>query len=149
VELEDLVRTELTACAVPEQRYLVEGPAVRLHAKGAASVGLAVHELATNSVKFGALGAASGSLAVTWTVTADSRLRVSWIESGANIVAVAPRRRGFGQELIECTLPYELGARTRLTFSPGGVLCEIDLPLEACSAGTEAARQPMARAGSR
>jgi two-component sensor histidine kinase len=151
VELEDLVRTELIASAVPEQRYLVQGPAVRLHAKGAAAVGLAVHELATNSVKFGALGAASGSLTVTWTMNRDSRprLRISWVEGGANIVSVAPRRRGFGQELIECTLPYELGAHTRLSFSPGGVLCEIELPLEACATAIEPATQPMARGASR
>jgi hypothetical protein len=61
-----------------------------------------------------------------------------------NIVSVAPRRRGFGQELIECTLPYELGARTRLEFSPGGVLCEIEIPLEACAASGEPAAQQAA-----
>ena len=43
--------------------------------------------------------------------------------SGVTIASVAPRRRGFGQELIECTLPYDFGAHTRLTFNPGGVLC--------------------------
>lgn len=151
VELEDLIRTELNACAVPEQRYLLQGPAIRLHAKGAESVGLAVHELATNSLKFGALGASSGHLAVTWTVAGHqlSRLRVRWIESGMTIASAAPRRRGFGQELIECTLPYELGADTRLTFSPGGVLCEIDIPLEACATGVEPAAQQSAWGGSR
>jgi len=151
VELEDLIRTELSACAVAEQRYLLQGPAVRLHAKGAESVGLAVHELATNSLKFGALGASSGSLAVKWTVIGDPlpRLRIRWVESGVNIVTVAPRRRGFGQELIECTLPYELGARTRLTFNPGGVLCEMEIPLEACATSVEPAAQQTARGGSR
>ena len=151
VELEDLIRTELSACAVAEQRYLVQGPAVRLHAKGAESVGLAVHELATNSLKFGALGASSGSLAVKWSVTGDPspRLRVRWVESGVNIVTVAPRRRGFGQELIECTLPYELGARTRLAFNPGGVLCEMEIPLEACATSVEPAAQQTAQGASR
>jgi len=151
VELEDLIRTELSACAVAEQRYLLQGPAVRLHAKGAESVGLAVHELATNSLKFGALGASSGSLAVKWTVIGDPvpRLRIRWVESGVNIVTVAPRRRGFGQELIECTLPYELGARTRLTFNPGGVLCEMEIPLEACAMSVEPAAPQTARGGSR
>jgi two-component sensor histidine kinase len=151
VELEDLVRTELSACAVAEQRYLVQGPAVRLHAKGAESVGLAVHELATNSLKFGALGASTGSLAVKWTVITDSspRLRIRWAESGVNIMTVAPRRRGFGQELIECTLPYELGARTRLAFNPGGVLCEMEIPLEACATSIEPAAQQTSQGASR
>lgn len=143
VELEDLIRTELSASAISEHRYLLQGPAVRLHTKGAEALGLAVHELATNSLKFGALGAASGSLAVNWSVLRDPlpRLGIRWIESGVNIVSVAPRRRGFGQELIECTLPYELGARTRLEFSPGGVLCEIEIPLEACATSAEPALQ--------
>jgi two-component sensor histidine kinase len=151
VELEDLVRTELIAGAVPEQRYRVEGPAVRLHAKGAELVGLTVHELMTNSVKFGSLGVGGGSLAVAWTVHADPlpRLRIDWLESGANIVSAAPRRRGFGHELVECTLPYELGAQTRLTFSPGGVTCEIEIPLEACATGVESALRQVARGGAR
>ena len=151
VELEDLLRTELSASAVSEQRYLLQGQAVRLHTKGVESLGLAVHELTTNSLKFGALGAASGSLAINWSVLGDppSRLRIRWIESGANIVSVAPRRRGFGQELIECTLPYELGARTRLEFNPGGVLCEIEIPLEACATSVEPATKQAAGGGSR
>jgi two-component sensor histidine kinase len=151
VELEDLIRTELNACAVAEQRYLLQGPAVRLHSNGAESVGLAVHELATNSLKFGALGASSGFLAVSWTVIGGSlpRLRVRWVESGVHIVSVAPRRRGFGQELIECTLPYELGARTSLAFNPGGVVCEIVIPLEACATSVEPAAQQRHGGGSR
>jgi two-component sensor histidine kinase len=135
VDLEELVRTELIASAVPERGYSMQGPAVRLHVKGAESLALTVHELATNSLKFGALATPNGHLAVTWAVTEGqlSRLRITWIESGTSIASVAPRRRGFGQELIECTLPYELGAQTRLIFSPGGVVCEIDLPLAACA----------------
>jgi two-component sensor histidine kinase len=136
VELEELLRAELIASAVPERSYSMQGPAVRLHTKGADSLALAVHELATNSLKFGSLAAPNGHLAVTWAVTEGQmpRLRITWLESGTTIASLAPRRRGFGQELIECTLPYELGARTRLMFSPGGVVCEIDVPLEACAA---------------
>jgi two-component system CheB/CheR fusion protein len=140
VELEDLVRSELIANAVFERRYLVQGPPVRLHAKAAESLALAIHELATNSLKFGALAAASGSVAISWRVTDErtlSRLHLTWVESGATIVSAAPRRRGFGLELIECTLPYELGAQSRLTFNPGGVHCEIEIPLEACVATIE------------
>jgi two-component sensor histidine kinase len=135
VELEDLVRTELIASAVPERSYSMQGPAVRLHTKGADSLALAVHELATNSLKFGSLATPNGHLAVIWEITDGQlpRLRITWIESGTPIASLAPRRRGFGLELIECTLPYELGAQTRLMFSPGGVVCEIDVPLEACA----------------
>jgi len=139
LDLEDLIRTELIANAVPEQRCVVRGPVVRLHAKGAESLGLAIHELATNSLKFGALAVAAGKLAIQWDVTGGAlpSLHLTWIESGMTVVSAAPRRRGFGQELIECTLPYELGAQTRLDFSPGGVQCEMDIPLEACATAME------------
>jgi two-component sensor histidine kinase len=132
VEFEDLVRTELMANAVPDARFLVDGPPVRLHSKGAETIALAIHELATNSLKFGALTAPNGYLAVTWATqrAAPPRLRVNWMESGVTIASLAPRKRGFGQELIESTLPYELNANTRLTFTPGGVQCLIDVPLD-------------------
>jgi two-component sensor histidine kinase len=150
IELEELVRTELIASAVGEKCYRVEGPSVRLHAKGAESLGLALHELATNSLKFGALSAENGFLAVTWTMSGlpAPELHLSWIESGVTIVSLAPRRRGFGQELIECTLPYELDARTRLSFTPGGAWCTVDIPLQACTMEFEAPPQKAAGAGS-
>jgi two-component sensor histidine kinase len=143
VDLEELIRTELIANAVHERRCVMSGPVVRLHAKGAESLGLAIHELATNSLKFGALQAAEGRLAIHWDVTSGTlpALHLTWIESGVTMISAAPRRRGFGQELIECTLPYELGALTRLDFSPGGVQCEMDIPLEACATLV----QPVAR----
>jgi two-component sensor histidine kinase len=134
VELEELVRTELIATAAGDKRYKVQGPPVRLHAKAAESLGLALHELATNSFKFGALAAEGGFVSITWTLTGrpNPELHLSWIESGVTIVSLAPRRRGFGQELIECTLPYELDARTKLAFTPGGAYCTIVVPLQSC-----------------
>jgi two-component sensor histidine kinase len=151
VELEELVRTELIASAVPERRYSLQGPAVRLHTKGAELLALAAHELATNSLKFGAFAAQDGYLSVVWSVTGGQlpRLHLSWIERGVTIASVAPRRRGFGQEVIECTLPYELGARTQLAFSPGGVRCDVEIPLEACAIGVEPFAPQVAHGGSR
>lgn len=151
LELEELVRTELIASAVPKDRYRLQGPAVRLHTTGAQSLGLAMHELATNSLKFGALAAASGFLAITWSVTGGPapELHLSWIESGVTIASLAPRRRGFGQELIECTLPYDLGARTRLAFTVGGVYCTMVMPLQSCSMGIQASPQQHAAGAGR
>jgi two-component sensor histidine kinase len=146
VDLEELIRTELTASAVPEQRFRVEGPAVRLREKAVESLGLALHELATNSLKFGALAADNSVLAVTWTMTGlpAPELHLSWVESGVTVVSLAPRRRGFGQELIERTLPYELDARTRLAFTPGGAYCTIEMPLHTCAVGFDAPRRQAA-----
>jgi two-component sensor histidine kinase len=146
VELEELICTELIATAVPGHRFSMQGPIVRLHDKSAQSLALALHELATNSMKFGALAAPDGRLEINWSVTHEQqpRLHLSWVERGARIACAAPRRCGFGHELIERTLPYELGARTRLAFDPGGVTCEINIPLEAYAVTSES---PALRAG--
>ena len=105
-----------------------------------------LHELATNSLKFGALTAPNGYLAITWATkrAAPPRLHVNWTESGVTIASLAPRKRGFGQELIESTLPYELNANTRLTFAPGGVQCLIDVPLDRRLTGATQPSQQLA-----
>lgn len=134
IDIDDLVRTELTANAVRESQFRVNGPAVRLRARAAETMALALHELMTNSLKFGALAMPGGHLDVTWsTYGAETHawLSFQWMEKGVQIASAAPRRRGFGQELIEQTLPYELGARTRFELTPGGLICSIDMPLNA------------------
>jgi two-component system, chemotaxis family, CheB/CheR fusion protein len=88
--------------------------------------------LTINALKFGALGETTGRISIDWSIDHHStppRLHWRWCESGVGTSMPAPQRRGFGQELIERVLPYELGARTSLTFAPGGVRCEIELPL--------------------
>ncbi|HKQ13905.1 MAG TPA: sensor histidine kinase [Steroidobacteraceae bacterium] len=149
VDLEDLIRTELTASAASDRRYALLGPAVRLHDKGAALLALTIHELTTNSLKFGALGA-SGRLIVSWSLTSGTspHLHLSWREDGVAIAAEAPRRRGFGHELIECTLPYQLGARTCLALSPGVISCEIHAPVETCGATAVQAQEVLRGTGS-
>lgn len=151
VDLEELFRTELIASAVGEHSYVVHGPAVRMHDKSAELLALVAHELATNSLKFGALGTPSARLVVSWSMEkgAVPHLRLSWSERGVTVASAAPRRRGFGQELIECTLPYELGAHTRLAFKPGGVTCEIDIPLEAFAPAAGFAARTAAQVGVR
>lgn len=131
-DLEDLVRTELTANAARDTHFTIAGPPVRLSTRGTETMALAFHELTTNALKFGALAEPDGHIDIAWSIdrtTTPPRLRWRWSESGVGVTAAVPQRRGFGQELLERVLPYELGARTTLTFVPGGVQCEIDLPL--------------------
>jgi two-component sensor histidine kinase len=129
-ELEDLVRAELIANAAREAQFAIAGPSLRLSTRAAETIALTLHELTTNSLKFGALTAPSGRIHVSWTIEhAPAILHWRWQESGVSIVQSAQQRRGFGRELIERVLPYELGATTRFTIAPGGVHCEIDLPL--------------------
>lgn len=132
VDLETMVRDELLAQAARETQITVEGPEVGLSPKAAEVLTLAVHELATNAVKFGALGLPEGRVRVCWTASGGHdapHLRLVWEESGVRVAAVAPRREGFGTELIEMRVPYELQGRGLLEFRPGGVRCEIEFPL--------------------
>jgi two-component sensor histidine kinase len=87
------------------------------------ALSLALHELATNAAKYGALSRPEGRVELRWAVQAG-RLNVSWRESGGPPV-VPPTRQGFGSRLIEHALSRDLDGKTRLEFDPGGVRCSI------------------------
>jgi two-component sensor histidine kinase len=130
VELEDIIRDELVADAAEGQRYSVSGPAVCLEAHTAEVLGLAIHELATNSVKFGALGDRCGMLDVSWSAISDGeeRVRFTWRESGLDLTNMHPLP-GFGSELITKRIPYELRGRGEMDFKPDGLVATIEFPL--------------------
>lgn len=142
VDLGELVRGELTAHDgnVGGGRAHIDGPAVSLPTAAAQALGLAIHELATNAAKYGALSQAESRLDVTWRIVereGGRMLELEWRESGVAMPsAESTRRFGYGTELIERALPYQLGARTRLEFGADGVLCRIAVALR--SAGIEA-----------
>jgi PAS domain S-box-containing protein len=127
VDLHELVTAELAAHAFdPSDKILVEGPNVVLPASVGQAVGLALHELATNAVKYGALAQDEGKLKVMWTLREQQtgqELTLIWQESG--IAVQTPKRKGYGRELIENALPYQLDAKTRLQFGKDTVCCEI------------------------
>ena len=134
VDLEGLIREEMVAHGVADARLSIAGPPLRLKGRAAEAFALVVHELTINAIKFGALTAPRGAIAVGWTVdhrAAPARLLFCWSETGVRVAGPAPRRRGFGTEAIERVLPEELDAATRLDFVPGGLRCSIALPLGA------------------
>lgn len=104
-----------------------EGPEVRLPPQTAVSLTLALHELATNAAKYGALTPGDGAVSVRWTHDSDL-LKLSWRESGGPPVA-APSRRGFGTRMLERALARELGGSVVLRYEPTGVVCEIEAPV--------------------
>lgn len=108
-------------------RVLIEGPEVRLRPKPALALSLALHELATNAAKHGALSVAGGRVRLAWRIEGD-RLLLDWRERGGPPVH-APARRGFGSLVLGRSLAYEVGGRTRLDFPPEGVACHIEMPL--------------------
>lgn len=120
----------------------VDGPPASLPATSAQTLALAVHELATNAVKHGALKGPAGRLAVTWRIEGEGRRRrvaLDWVESGVPMPEGGrPPRRGYGSELLERALPYQLKAGTRLEFGPDGVRCRIEAPVAADGEGADA-----------
>jgi len=133
VDLEFLIAEELLAYHAQEGEQVVRisGPRVALRPKAAESLGLAFHELATNAVKYGALAQRGGRVKVTWTVEEGDGpvLILHWEESGVLIPSGVERRRGFGTELLERALNFELGAKTTLDFAPDGLRCTLEMPL--------------------
>jgi PAS domain S-box-containing protein len=107
-------------------RCRIEGADRRLNSRTAVSLALAIHELATNASKYGALSNAAGSLSIRWTEEAD-RLRLIWTEQGGPQV-VEPSRRGFGSRMIERAFAGEVQGAASLRFEPDGLICEVDAP---------------------
>jgi two-component system, chemotaxis family, CheB/CheR fusion protein len=129
-----LLDAELDAHGAGTSPYVtLDGPGnVPLKARQVQIFALALHELATNAVKHGALASPSGRLAVRWRVEdtpGGQELHVDWRESGLQTIA-ATAVSGYGRELIERALPYQLDARTSYTLTGDGVHCTISVRLE-------------------
>ncbi len=133
LELGELIRDELAAVgASVGDRVTVQGPDVKLRRRAAEVVALAAHELATNALKHGALAVPDGRLDVRWRLVPNGDgplLSMEWRERGVSFPEGAPTRKGFGRELIEQGLPYELGAATSLEFDVEGLRATIRFPL--------------------
>lgn len=112
-----------------EGRAILEGPDIHLSPKAAVAMGMAIHELATNAVKYGALSVPRGLLNVDWRVR-QGCLELEWRESNGPPVA-PPEHRGFGSRLLERGLATELGGRVELVYREQGVACSMRLPLAA------------------
>jgi two-component sensor histidine kinase len=93
----------------------------------AVSLGLAVHELATNAAKYGALSRMDGRVSLTWEVRADT-LELAWRESGGPEVT-PPTRTGFGSQLLKAVLVRQHHAKVNIDFNPSGVVATIALPI--------------------
>jgi two-component sensor histidine kinase len=135
VKLADIVWAELEAyVAASRHRLEVHGPDVRLSHHQVQTVALALHELVTNAVKYGALRSPSGRLSITWEswlgVRGQQRVALLWRESGVSMPARPVIHRGQGRELLENSLRFSLHADTQLVFGSDGVWCRIELPVE-------------------
>lgn len=111
-------------------RVAMSGPAIDLAANDAMSLGLAIHELATNAAKYGAFSDEEGRVDVTWRQISPEIAEVDWRESCGPPVS-EPVKRGFGRDLIEKIVAHELKEPVELRFNPGGVECRLRVPVRA------------------
>ncbi|MEP7031818.1 MAG: HWE histidine kinase domain-containing protein [Pseudolabrys sp.] len=135
VSFGDLLHNELDAFDDgSDGRITLIGPDVMLTSQLAVSLGMAAHELTTNSAKFGSLSVYGGKVDVTWTIIIEAKrsvLSFEWIESGGPKVS-KPERQGFGARLMEFVLPGQIQAKVTTEYRPEGVRvhCAVPLPEE-------------------
>jgi PAS domain S-box-containing protein len=134
-ELRQILQGELAAflpdgAPAGQPRAELEGPPLQVAAAAAQSLSLALHELATNAIKYGALAAPEGRLRVTWRLDpADGLLVLHWAETGGPRLGTPPTRRGFGSRVIVATVRDQLGGTVEPRWLPDGLQVEMRLPL--------------------
>ncbi|WP_255329435.1 CheR family methyltransferase [Paracoccus albicereus] len=133
VTFDELIRTELAALDGSANEVEIDGPSgVRLRSSSVQTLALAIHELATNAVKYGALSQPDARLRISWHVEQASTsgqpwLHIDWHERGVVLDKELSGKigAGHGRELIEKALPYQLNAKTTYELLPDGVHCTI------------------------
>jgi two-component sensor histidine kinase len=127
--IDELVRLELTPFGLLDQMQIsVKGPPLALSSVAARNIGLALHELATNAAKYGALSVPEGKVAVQWELASrggGQRFHMVWQEFGGPIVT-EPTRRGFGRQVIQSVAARALTGKVTHEFLPEGVRWTLD-----------------------
>jgi len=129
------------------QRIRLRGPRINLQPSAVLALGLAIHEMATNAVKYGSLSVPDGKVHVMWAITSGSTspaLLVEWVESGGPPVK-KPERQGFGMKLIQRGLAQQLGGEIKLDFAPAGIRCVITFPITILVSDGEDESEPQER----
>jgi PAS domain S-box-containing protein len=134
----DLVRSQLAFVDRRDLSHITtEGPALRLSASPAEHLGLAIHELATKALKYGALSVPGGSVRIRWaTDEAAQRFQFKWRELDGPAVA-RPQRKGFGLVILNTVVPAAFGGTAALCTSLKGVSWDLDAPLAAVISSVE------------
>ncbi|WP_018700711.1 HWE histidine kinase domain-containing protein [Amorphus coralli] len=125
--LVDLLDAELSPYRSPTTATRLDGPGLWLDGRAFSVLALVLHELATNSAKYGALSQPGGELLVSWQLDQDGDCTIDWREVGGPPVE-APSRSGFGSALINRSIPYDLGGRSSVDYAESGVRAELVIP---------------------
>ena len=130
-EFKTLALATLEGCAVDMSRVEIAGDPLSLSPYQAMAVNLTLHELCTNAIKYGALAALDGRVSVNWSISnsgGEQRVQLLWKEEGGPPVE-EPQRKGYGTQLIETLVPYELRGEVKLQFEKNGLRCELLFPV--------------------
>lgn len=127
--MQELAREVLGGLSPNKSRIDTDGPPFLLKPKQALAIALALHELQTNAMKYGALSVDQGTVSLQWRLPSSQRLEILWQERGGPPV-VAPSRRGFGTLMLEKGLSAELNGVAKLDFKPDGLLCRIEAAID-------------------
>jgi light-regulated signal transduction histidine kinase (bacteriophytochrome)/ActR/RegA family two-component response regulator len=126
--LRALIDAEAAAfLAEQRERVRAEGPPVLLNPQAYSTMALVIHELVTNSAKYGSLSVSGGRVELVWRRADNGDLLIDWYERGGPAVA-PPSRKGFGSTIIDRSIPYDLGGSARIEYEPGGVEAAFVIP---------------------
>jgi two-component sensor histidine kinase len=134
VDIREILSQELSVHGAVEGENLRQrGPEISIPAKQAEVLSMAIHELATNAVKHGALSMENGHIEISWDAHDrgnENEFRLRWRER-ASPIAHEPARRGFGSEFLEKSIPHMLHGRFERTFGSDGIECTVSFLLGA------------------
>lgn len=143
--LRNIVEEALAPYCAGRERFDIEGPDIWLTPRYALSLAMALHELCTNALKYGALSSEAGRVRIEWQITGDPEgaqaLQMRWIERDGPPVE-PPSARGFGSRLIERGLRQDLHGDVKLEFARSGVVCTITAPLPTGASRAERTEAP-------
>jgi PAS domain S-box-containing protein len=127
-DLRQVVETALSPFSDPARAHSIslDGPPLSVSERTAGGLALALHELATNALKYGALKVRTGKVSIGWTAKPEedgTRVRIEWKETGGEPLRGEPERNGFGSRLIRAAVSGERDGTTTLSFEPDGLRC--------------------------
>lgn len=126
---QELIQTEANAYLNRKKdRVKISGPDAMLTPPAFTTLSLVMHELMTNSMKYGALCDSRGSVDVTMIQQEDGALNILWYEKGGPPIQKPPTRKGFGTTIIERSIPYELKGSANVSYKPTGLEAEFMIP---------------------
>jgi light-regulated signal transduction histidine kinase (bacteriophytochrome)/CheY-like chemotaxis protein len=140
--LQALIDAEAAAFVSEPDRIVTQGEPVLVNPQAYSTMALVVHELVTNSTKYGALSAQGGSVTIGWHRDGKNDLVLEWREKGGPVVN-EPTRKGFGTTIIDRSVPYDLGGKASIDYDPKGVQARFSIPARHVSEALTVSGKPI------